>query len=1193
MYFVLLRYYFVLTVLLVVFWVSANGQSTSNEGTEFWVTFPTHEADFDKAFLPLNANLSLFLTGKTASSGVVTVGNFKQRFTVSEGQVTEIRIPRSEAYVQEAEAGRVLTNRAVHILTDPGQAKIICYAHLFAGQRSAASLVLPKEALGGQYFSMNFQQHNGEGKNFITLVATEPNTRIFIRKNKVDLVPGGVLLDAVNDVYEFLSDEDLTGTQVTTDTATSACKSFAMFSGSSGVSITTAGCEPKSLDPLYQQCYPVQSWGRNYGFIPFAMTRPSATLLSRTAGQYLRVLAVEDMTLLRIDGRVVKTLNAGEYYTTESPLNMPALITGSKAISVAQFALSQSCSNMTNVADTTLQGYSDPDMVLLNPIEFNIADITVYSSTRENIKEQYVNILIKTVSAASFSINGAKPKATFKDYAPLAGYSYLQLNLNDYPVGTFKLSADEGFNAIAYGFGNVESYAYSAGTNLSANQAIVAVSKTSGMIIDSACTDEDYTFKLTLPYIAPRLSWQMSASAPPIMQEKPVFTATEVDGKPTYNYQLAKPAYFNVSGNYAINIVADYPSGQNKCGTLTQQILGAFKVLPLPLGMITSVKEDCNNFYSFNASGDTTGVAQWYWDFGDEKSNSSNRAEGRIARHVFTQQGTYIVKLYLLARTGCQRVVYDTIQVRSKPALSFSAPLKACRNKTVYFRAPKSSSPSAIRWIWRFGDGESIVDLKGDPVGHQFRWTGQFKISLSLQNAAGCQIDSGESLLTIDSANAPSFSFPATICLSDGKVNFTNTTLEIDAGNTANRYRWQFGDRYASATEPDTSVLKSPSHRYSLPGIYNVTLLLRNPNGCDSALTRQITVNGVLPKADFELKDDRGICGNSELVIQNKSSVVDGGTVSRLEWTFDSENQPGDRDTITVLRADNTYRHVYTPFYGPPFSRSLKVKLKAYSGQSCADSVSKTIIVYAIPKLRFDSIPPICMNTAPFALEATETTGIPAFAAKLTGRGLGADGLFNPRTAGVGIHTITYTFTTANLCTYTLTRAITVLAEPQIKLPENLNVRLGESILIKPVYSDKNLTYKWSPSTGLDNPSSPFPTANPIDDIKYTLIASNGICEVEQSFVLKVLKPLIINNTFTPNGDGFNDFLTIENLQNYPKANVNIFNRYGTKVYGTVGQWKPWDGNYNGKTAPVGVYYYAIDLKDGKTVYSGYIFLVR
>lgn len=65
---------------------------------------------------------------------------------------------------------------------------------------------------------------------------------------------------------------------------------------------------------------------------------------------------------------------------------------------------------------------------------------------------------------------------------------------------------------------------------------------------------------------------------------------------------------------------------------------------------------------------------------------------------------------------------------------------------------------------------------------------------------------------------------------------------------------------------------------------------------------------------------------------------------------------------------------------------------------------------------------------------------------------------------------------------------------------------------------------------------------------------------------------------FSPNGDGKNDFA---HLVGYDPGRVSdfellIFNRWGERVFATTDATKGWDGNYNGKQASVGTYYYLL-----------------
>lgn len=86
---------------------------------------------------------------------------------------------------------------------------------------------------------------------------------------------------------------------------------------------------------------------------------------------------------------------------------------------------------------------------------------------------------------------------------------------------------------------------------------------------------------------------------------------------------------------------------------------------------------------------------------------------------------------------------------------------------------------------------------------------------------------------------------------------------------------------------------------------------------------------------------------------------------------------------------------------------------------------------------------------------------------------------------------------------------------------------------------------------------------------------------------------VLIPNTFTPNGDGINDTWDIKNLESYPKATIDIFNRWGQKLYASIGYPVPWDGTNNGKELPVGTYYYLINLKNGQPVIAGWVAIVK
>ncbi|TWI98641.1 gliding motility-associated-like protein [Mucilaginibacter frigoritolerans] len=102
----------------------------------------------------------------------------------------------------------------------------------------------------------------------------------------------------------------------------------------------------------------------------------------------------------------------------------------------------------------------------------------------------------------------------------------------------------------------------------------------------------------------------------------------------------------------------------------------------------------------------------------------------------------------------------------------------------------------------------------------------------------------------------------------------------------------------------------------------------------------------------------------------------------------------------------------------------------------------------------------------------------------------------------------------------------------------------------------------------------------------YTITYIPGVLTV-------IVSAIKIPDTFTPNGDGINDTWEIHDLEYYPKSTVNIFNRWGQKLYSSIGYPIPWDGRYNGAALPTGTYYYIIDLKNGQAVISGWVAIIK
>lgn len=107
----------------------------------------------------------------------------------------------------------------------------------------------------------------------------------------------------------------------------------------------------------------------------------------------------------------------------------------------------------------------------------------------------------------------------------------------------------------------------------------------------------------------------------------------------------------------------------------------------------------------------------------------------------------------------------------------------------------------------------------------------------------------------------------------------------------------------------------------------------------------------------------------------------------------------------------------------------------------------------------------------------------------------------------------------------------------------------------------------------------------------YTVVVEDGNgCTAEAQINMDFID-ITIPNFFTPNDDGENDTWVPENLEGFPNAKVEVFDRYGRIIvqFGNKGEW---NGTYNGSLLPTGDYWYTITL-DGGRQFVGNVTLYR
>ncbi|TVR80267.1 MAG: hypothetical protein EA412_04980 [Chitinophagaceae bacterium] len=121
------------------------------------------------------------------------------------------------------------------------------------------------------------------------------------------------------------------------------------------------------------------------------------------------------------------------------------------------------------------------------------------------------------------------------------------------------------------------------------------------------------------------------------------------------------------------------------------------------------------------------------------------------------------------------------------------------------------------------------------------------------------------------------------------------------------------------------------------------------------------------------------------------------------------------------------------------------------------------------------------------------------------------------------------------------------------------------------------LQYSWEPSSILDCDDCPVTGSAPMIDTDFivTITDSEG-CSASASVFIEVeelITSVYIPNAFSPNGDGVNDVFEVYG-NGIKDLTLRVHDRWGVMVFESSGVNSSWDGTFNGRKLPVGVYVY-------------------
>lgn len=552
---------------LLLLMSSVRGQVTT-EGRDFWLGYMHNlDATFIELYISAEATATVTLTAPLAG--------WNNTITVNPGISQRVNVPLS---LMPTEEGKY--NFGIHITSD---SPISVYA-LNKRQFSAdAAVILPTPALGKEYYVTAHMEPPGDieesaRESEFLVVATEDNTEVEITPSALTYngwlagVPQTVVLNA-GETYQVKADADLSGSYVRTVGQDAAdCKNVAVFGGN--VFTNVGGCGG-FRDHLLEQMFPVSTWGKNFMYVPYQ---------TRIGGDYIKIIASENDTRLTISGMVPRILNAGEVYINKA-LNGVRSISADKPISVAQFSRSQECDGIP----------SDPFMIIVSPLEQRIKSVTFNAFIVQTIENYYLTLITASNALNNIEFDGTD---ITNQFIVQGNSAYASLNISQ---GNHRLTAPEGVIAYVYGYGQAESFGYSAGASLENLNAQLLLDDPLISVVtdDQACLNSEIQFSLEFDVPqgeAPRYSqfdWHFD-------------DGTTASGQ-------AVPHTYTKPGIYNIKVVAS--DGVGSCGSSevftrevtvlevdAKEIIGAPSVCPNVDGIEYTVEGAIGNAYDWTIS---------------------------------------------------------------------------------------------------------------------------------------------------------------------------------------------------------------------------------------------------------------------------------------------------------------------------------------------------------------------------------------------------------------------------------------------------------------------------------------------------------------------------------------------------------------------------------------------------------------
>lgn len=484
---------------------------------------------------------------------------------------------------------------------------------------------------------------------------------------------------------------------------------------------------------------------------------------------------------------------------------------------------------------------------------------------------------------------------------------------------------------------------------------------------------------------------------------------------------------------------------------------------------------------------------------------------------------------YSVVQGACSLAVTQNFNVLTTPSSTLSTPSAICQFESFNLNAILTGTPGGIFTA-------NLGQVSGANFSAQI--AGVYTITYSV-GTSGCASTSSVNIEVGAVPNTPTLSqIPDTACIGQ------TVTVNVNALQQQATTNW-----YSNANL--SGLLLSGNNTYSFPLLGNTTLYVvstSNVNGCNSSVL-SIPISSIDSPTPPIIAAEFTYCQGSALPNLTVSGTGNNSVIWFNDATLQSQVETG--TTFTPLVAGIYY-------------------ITQQTGQ-CASLAAQTNVVQ-LPLVQAD----ISINGN---LNLCNGESVQLVSSSAVG---------NSWSDGSTSQTITISETTQAILTVsgacnadsdtvqinaqTVDASFTA-ASSQLAAPATVN------LTIAPTSGNCN----WTVNGNALNPNNnSFLFDLPGDYlITQTCTGTNncGDTQTQSITLLNNAVELTVPNSFTPNGDSFNDLFVVK-LQGMIDAAITIYNRWGNKVYEQKGLSLNWNGSNANNQCADGVYFYIVTSTD-------------